>query len=154
MGVITNGHEKRVEDEEVNGPHLVEHGQDQPRRRLAHVEAREKQQASQARAALRDPAGFITEASQCISGSPIQRKTKRGVPTAAARIATHQYGEDVRDLLTENQSCNAVTVRELDGELVLVGATQLVVKSGEEMMDALERGSQMRVTASTHMNDT
>ena len=64
------------------------------------------------------------------------------------------YGEDVRDLLTENQSCNAVTVRELDGELVLVGATQLVVKSGEEMMDALERGSQMRVTASTHMNDT
>ena len=64
------------------------------------------------------------------------------------------YGEDERDLLTENQSCNAVTVRELDGELVLVGATQLVVKSGEEMMDALERGSQMRVTASTHMNDT
>ena len=69
------------------------------------------------------------------------------------------YGEDVRDLLvddskTETCGIGAVTVRELDGELALVGATQLVVTSSADTLDALERGSLVRTTASTMMNDT
>ena len=69
------------------------------------------------------------------------------------------YGEDVRDLLADDsrsETCGigAVTVRELEGELTLVGATQLVVKSSADTLDALERGSLVRTTASTMMNDT
>eukprot|EP00814_Leptocylindrus_danicus_P018861 CAMPEP_0116017012 /NCGR_PEP_ID=MMETSP0321-20121206/7806_1 /TAXON_ID=163516 /ORGANISM="Leptocylindrus danicus var. danicus, Strain B650" /LENGTH=1145 /DNA_ID=CAMNT_0003487147 /DNA_START=20 /DNA_END=3457 /DNA_ORIENTATION=- len=63
------------------------------------------------------------------------------------------YGEQIRDLLSP--SASKITIRDLGGEGVepqIIGATQAVVKSAEEALQMLEKGSLRRATASTNMN--
>lgn len=64
------------------------------------------------------------------------------------------YGEEIRDLLDPN-NCTSVTIRETpSGGVYVSGAREELTTSSDEMLSALERGSMVRTTGSTHMNES
>lgn len=64
------------------------------------------------------------------------------------------YGEDIKDLLT-NSDATQVTIREnQQGDVYVAGAKEEVVRSTEDMLMVLEKGSLCRTTAATLMNST
>lgn len=66
-------------------------------------------------------------------------------------VEIHQ--ESIRDLLVPEPREGGVHIRELpSGGIVLAGATEQEISSQHEMMALLQRGSHMRATASTEMN--
>jgi hypothetical protein len=64
------------------------------------------------------------------------------------------YGEEIRDLLDPSKRAN-VTIRETPaGGVYVSGAREELTTSSDEMMAALERGSMVRTTGSTRMNES
>lgn len=62
------------------------------------------------------------------------------------------YKEQIRDLSTAKAN-QSVHIRELpNGGIVLAGATEVSVKNEKEMAEVLERGTCLRATGSTNMN--
>jgi hypothetical protein len=61
------------------------------------------------------------------------------------------YGEDMRDLLTLG-TLKPVTIRETEGGVAVIGATERVCTCTSEVLAALEEGGLCRTTASTAMN--
>lgn len=68
------------------------------------------------------------------------------------------YGEEIRDLLLANQHATSthhkLTIREVDGEPEVLGATQQVVQTPQEALMALNHGMVRRVTGATAMNSS
>jgi len=64
------------------------------------------------------------------------------------------HNEDIHDLLNSDKNASAPQIREIDGQIVVQGTNQEEVKSSQEMLGCLERGSLCRTTGSTLMNAT
>jgi hypothetical protein len=64
------------------------------------------------------------------------------------------YGEDIHDLL-DPTSADRIVIREtIAGGVYVTGAREELVRSAEESLMVLERGSQSRTTGATRMNET
>ena len=64
------------------------------------------------------------------------------------------YGDDINDLLDTSDHVNKVTIRDVNGDVIINGAKEEIVCSPEQMLSAIEHGSIKRHTSSTVLNKT
>ncbi len=64
------------------------------------------------------------------------------------------YGDDINDLLDTSENANKVTIRDVNGDVIINGAKEEIVCSPEQMLSAIAYGSIKRHTSSTVLNKT
>jgi hypothetical protein len=97
--------------------------------------------------------GIVPRAFERIASEAQRRRQEDGTEVQLRVSFVEVHDDTVKDLLTDPGTTSDVMIREdAQGEIVLVGCTELEVSTCDELLRLLEQGSHARTTAATLMN--
>ncbi|XP_043968446.1 kinesin-like protein KIF27 [Gambusia affinis] len=102
----------------------------------------------------KDEGGIIDCVAQDVFLLLAKRKNDDSIEATVQVSYMELYREELRDLLDMNTSHKELHIRDDEkGNTVVIGATEMVVTSAEELLGAVEMGNALRHTGATGMNE-